>query len=204
MNTNALKEQGLTQEQIDFVMAENGKDLKKLQTANDNLTTEKEALQTQLNDAQNTLKGFEGVDLKTIQADLQAWKEKAENAEKDYNSKIAERDFNDALKAEIDNIKFSSEAAKSAVVEQIKGAGLTLNNGKILGLNDLIEQIKSKDANAFVNEAQENLEQNKAKFTSSMSGSSLGKAMTKADIMKIKDASERQAAIAEHMDLFTN
>ena len=61
MNTNALKEQGLTQEQIDFVMAENGKDLKKLQTANDNLTTEKEALQTHLNDAQNTLKGFEGV-----------------------------------------------------------------------------------------------------------------------------------------------
>ena len=31
-----------------------------------------------------------------------------------------------------------------------------------------------------------------------------GTGMTKADIMKIKDAKERQQAIADHMDLFTN
>ena len=39
MKTEELKAQGLTEEQISFVMAENGKDLKKLQKENDNLTS---------------------------------------------------------------------------------------------------------------------------------------------------------------------
>ena len=42
MKTEELKSQGLTEEQISFVMAENGKDLKKLQKENDNLTSERD------------------------------------------------------------------------------------------------------------------------------------------------------------------
>ena len=165
---------------------------------------ERDGYKEQLDTANETLKGFEGVDLTTIQSDLAAWKKKAEDAEKDFAAKIYARDFDDALKAEMESVKFSSEAAKRAVMAEIRDAKLNLKDGKILGLNDLIEQIKSKDASAFVDEQQQSLENNKAKFTSSMSGGNQGKgAITKADIMKIKDASERQAAIAEHLDLFT-
>lgn len=165
---------------------------------------ERDGYKEQLDTANETLKGFEGVDLTTIQSDLAAWKKKAEDAEKDFAAKIYARDFDDALKAEMESVKFSSEAAKRAVMAEIRDAKLNLKDGKILGLNDLIEQIKSKDASAFVDEEQQSLENNKAKFTSSMSGGNQGKgAITKADIMKIKDASERQAAIAQHLDLFT-
>lgn len=165
---------------------------------------ERDGYKEQLDTANETLKGFEGVDLTTIQSDLAAWKKKAEDAEKDFAAKIYARDFDDALKAEMESVKFSSEAAKRAVMAEIRDAKLNLKDGKILGLNDLIEQIKSKDASAFVDEQQQSLENNKAKFTSSMSGGNQGKgAITKADIMKIKDASERQAAIAQHLDLFT-
>ena len=137
---------------------------------------ERDGYKEQLDTANETLKGFEGVDLTTIQSDLAAWKKKAEDAEKDFAAKIYARDFDDALKAEMESVKFSSEAAKRAVMAEIRDAKLNLKDGKILGLNDLIEQIKSKQGKG---------------------------AITKADIMKIKDASERQAAIAEHLDLFT-
>ena len=47
----------------------------------------------------------------------------------------------------------------------IKEAGLKLKNGKILGLNDLIEQMKQSDASAFVDESQQQAQQNQARFT---------------------------------------
>ena len=76
---------------------------------------------------------------------LDTWKQKAETAENDYKQKIYDRDFSDALKTEMESIKFSSEAAKKAVMTEIKESGLKLKDGKILGLSDLIGQIKERE-----------------------------------------------------------
>ena len=116
-------------------------------------------------DAENTLKGFEGVDIATIQSELAAWKQKAEEAEKNATAQIYKRDFDDALKSELENVKFTSEAAKRYVESQIRDSDIKLRDGKLLGLSDLIEQIRKEDASAFVDEHREELEANKAKFT---------------------------------------
>ena len=154
--------------------------------------------------AEETLKRFDGVDLETMQAELDTWKQKAETAENDYKQKIYDRDFSDALKTELESIKFSSEAAKKAVMTEIKESGLKLKDGKILGLSDLIGQIKERDASAFVDEQSEKAKQQAARFTTPGTGRSTGGTgiMTKDDIMKIKDPSERQAAIAQNLNLF--
>lgn len=205
MKTEDLKAQGLTDEQIGFVMAENGKDLKKLQKENENLTTDRDTWKEKAETAEETLKGFEGIDPEQVQTELATWKKKAEDAEKDRDQKIYERDFADALKAELDGVKFTSEAAKKAVMADIKEAGLKLKDGKILGLNDLIAQIKEKDASAFVDEAQEQAQRNAAHFgpVTAPRGQQtpLGK-MTRKEIGEIKDASERQAAIAQNLSLY--
>ena len=61
-----------------------------------------------------------------------------------------------------------------------------------------------RDASAFVDEEQEKAKQQAARFTVPGTGKSTGGtgAMTKDDIMKIKDASERQTAIAQNLNLF--
>lgn len=166
--------------------AEHEKKIGKLETDRD---TWKEKAET----AETTLKGFEGVDLETMKRDLADWQKKAEEAEKNAQAQIYERDFSDALKAELESVKFSSEAAKRDVMSQIKAAELKLKDGKILGLSDLIEQIKKTDASAFVDEAQERLEQNKARFTQPAkpgSGAKTGRqklaAMTLDERMKLK------------------
>lgn len=177
--------------------AEHEKKIGKAETERDNWKSKAET-------AEETLKKFDGVDLETMQTELNNWKQKAETAAKDYEQKIYERDFSDALKAELESVKFSSDAAKRAVMAEIKESGLKLKDGKILGLSDLIGQIKEKDASAFVDEQQQKAQQQAARFTVPGTGKSTGGAnrTTIADIKAIKDPSERQAAIAKNLDLY--
>lgn len=164
--------------------------------------SERDAWKERAENAENTLKSFEGIDPESIKGELATWKQKAADAEKEYNNKIYERDFADALKTALEDVEFSSASAKKAVMADIKEAGLKLKDGKILGLNDLLEQMKKDDASAFVDEGQKQAGQNQARFTTSISKNNPPGKMTKADIMNIKDAGERQAAIASNMSLF--
>lgn len=169
------------------------------------LEAERDNWKQKAEDAEETLKKFEGIDPEKVQAELTDWKRKAEDAEKDYAAKLAQRDFEDALKEEISGYKFTSEFAKSAVIEEIKKSGLKVKDGKILGLNDLIAQMKDKDSSAFVDEQQEALEQNRARFTQPLNQNTGSKKMTRDEIVGqhyIKDRSERQKAIAENLSLF--
>lgn len=202
MKTEDLKEKGLTEEQIAYVMAENGKSISKLQDETKKLKDEVEAYKKRAETAEETLKSFEGKDFDAMTKELEGYKKKAEESKAEFDRQIAERDFNDALKTEIEGYKFTSESAKRAVMNEIKSAGLKLSDGKILGLKDLIAQIKEKDSGAFVDEQKEKLEKDKAKFTEPIKGSGSNGAITKDDIMKIKDAGERQQAIKDHIDLF--
>ena len=62
METEKLLEKGLTQEQVNFVMSENGKDLRKLQKEVSDLTSERDNFKERAETAEETLKGFEGKD----------------------------------------------------------------------------------------------------------------------------------------------
>ena len=103
--------------------AEHDKKIGKVETERDNWKSKAES-------AEETLKKFDGVDLDTMQTELADWKKKAEDAEKDYEQKIYERDFSDALRTEMEAVKFSSDAAKRAVMAEIKESGLKLKRRK--------------------------------------------------------------------------
>lgn len=203
MKTDELKAWGLTDEQSEKVMAQYGKDVSKLQKENEKLTADRDKEKERADTAEETLKKFDGVDLETMQTELATWKTKAENAEKDYAEQIAKRDFEDALKEEIGGYKFTSEAAKKAIMAEIREAGLKVKDGKILGLSDLLAQMKEKDASAFVDEKQEQLEAGRAKpFTGPLNSGGVAKKMTREEIEAIKDPAEMQQRIAENIHLF--
>ena len=193
MKTDELKAWGLTDEQSEKVMAQYGKDISKLQKENEKLTADRDKEKERADTAEETLKKFDGVDVETMQAELATWQQKAKDIEKDYANKLAQRDFEDALKEEISGYKFTSEAAKEAIMARIRAAGLKVNDGKILGLSDLLAQMKEKDASAFVDEKQEELEAGRAKpFTGPLKGaaqpttSEKWKSMSLDERMKLK------------------
>lgn len=160
MKTEELKSKGLTQEQIDFVMAENGKDLKQLQDDNKTLTAERddlkkkvdaatekeESLQQQLKDAQDTIKGFDGVDVEKLNKDVADYKARAEKAEKDAEAKILQRDQRDYLNAEFDKLGIASERTRKSLAAEIMGEdGLKWKDGTFLGLSDFLAKENEKD-----------------------------------------------------------
>lgn len=111
MKTEELKAQGLTQEQINFVMAENGKDIDKIQKKLDDMTVERDKEKGRADTAEETLKGFDGVDVEKLNKSIADWKKKAEDAEKDYKQKIADRDFDGLLKEAIKSANGLNEKA---------------------------------------------------------------------------------------------
>ena len=90
MKTEDLQAQGLNDEQIRFVMAENGKDInREKQRA--------EGYKTQLDTAKETLKGFEGVNVSELQGRVTQLTNDLAAKEAEYQKGLAKRDFNDLV-----------------------------------------------------------------------------------------------------------
>lgn len=169
---------------------------KKVKKAED----ERDQFKTRAETAEETLKGFDGKDIETITRERDEWKQKAELTERNYSERLAEREKNDLLKEACENIKFTSESAKRAIMADI-AKNVTVKDGKLIGFNDLLEDAKNTDASAFVDENQQHLEQNKARFTAQQKNNT-GETLTKDQIMAMKDPAERQKAIRENIGLF--
>lgn len=151
--------------EIRKALAENYKNIGEYNKTISKIEADRDQWKNKASVAEETLKSFEGIDPTKVQNEIDAWKQKAKEAEENAQKQIYERDFNDALKAEMNGYKFTSSAAEKAIMNDVKSAGLQMKDGKILGLSDLMAQIKEKDASAFVDEQQQNLEQKKAHFT---------------------------------------
>lgn len=123
-------------------IAEFDKQVKKTETAESNAET----LQTQLEDAQKTIKGFDGVDVEKLNKDIADWKERAEKAERDAEAKILQRDQRDYLNAEFDKLGISSERTRKSLMSDIMGDdGLKWKDGSFLGLSDYLSKENEKD-----------------------------------------------------------
>ena len=187
---------------VNKAVAENYKTISEVEKKTAKLESERDSWKERAEVAEETVAKFDGINPEKIQSEVEAWKKKAADAEENAKAQIYKRDFSDALKAKLETVKFTSEAAKRDVIAQIEAAGLKLKDGKILGLDDLITQIKESDASAFVDEQQEQLEQNKAKFTAPKETRGAAGTMTKDDIMSIKDRAERREAMLANKTLF--
>lgn len=170
MKTEELEKIGLSKEQIADVMKMNGTDIENLKKENETLTTERDNYQTQFETAKATLEGFEGKDFDAITKERDEWKQKAEQAERDFKKQIEARDYSDAVEKAADGLKFSSKSARKAFVAELLADPLKLKDGKLLGFDDYVEAYKKNDETAIVTEA----EGEQAQFTGQMDAGNAG------------------------------
>lgn len=149
-----LKDAGIevTDEQKAAVVAEVGKNYRtstdyerqtrKLESAE----SERDTFKQQLKDAQETIKGFDGVDVEKLNKDISDWKERATKAEKDAADQILKRDQRDYLKGEFDRLGISSDRTRKSLMEDIMGEdGLKWKDGAFMGLSDYLSRENEKD-----------------------------------------------------------
>ena len=98
MKRKNLEDMGLTKEQVDGIMAENGADIEAIKK-------ERDTYKTQLDTAQATLKSFEGVNVTELQGKITTLTNDLTAKAAEYQKQLADRDFNDLLKTTAEGFK---------------------------------------------------------------------------------------------------
>lgn len=117
MKRKFLEDMGLTKEQVDGIMAENGNDIEAIKQ-------ERDTYKGQLDVAQSTLKTFEGVNLTELQGKVQTLTADLERERLNFQKQITDRDFDDLLKTTATNYKPRDMKAVMPFidVEKLKGS----------------------------------------------------------------------------------
>lgn len=153
MKTEFLKSLNLSQEVIDKIMAENGKDIAVEQKKAEKVIQERDSyklkagsLETQVNDANTEIQKFKDMDIDGIKKAADDWKETAEKAKADADKQISQMKFDYALSAALTGAKAKNAKAVKALLDM---DGLKFNDGKIVGLDEQLAQIKADNDYLF-------------------------------------------------------
>lgn len=122
MKTEDLQAKGLSQEQIDFVMAENGKDVNAIKA-------ERDGYKTQLDTAQASLKAMEGVDAAGLQTKVTELTDQLQGKDDEIEKIKADYAFDASLKEAIRKASGRNEKAIMALldVETLKAYRLNIS-----------------------------------------------------------------------------
>lgn len=155
MKTDFLKELGLTQEQIDKIMAENGKDVNKAKGDTDALNTKITDLESQLTDRDNQLKGLKSQvkDNEALTAKITELEEANKTAATEHQNKMNAIQKNHAVENGIRDAKAKNVKAVMALLDMEK---ISYADGKLTGFTEQIDALqKAEDTNfLFVAEQQ--------------------------------------------------
>jgi hypothetical protein len=139
MKTEELKAQGLTEEQIAFVMAENGKDIKREQD-------KAAAFKTQLDEAKTSLKAFEGVDVSDLKTKVAALTADLDKKDAEYKQKIADMEFDALLDSQI---RGSSARDAVSVRANLDIEALKASKNQTEDIKAAIEKVKGEKSFLF-------------------------------------------------------
>jgi hypothetical protein len=117
MKTEDLKALGLTDDQITVVMKENGIDIAKEQKKTVTAESDRDNYKGQLETAQKALKDFEGVDVKDLQGKITTLTNDLKTKETEYQSQLADRDFNALLEGQITTFGAKNSKAVKALLD---------------------------------------------------------------------------------------
>lgn len=142
MKREALKELGLTDEQIDKVMAENGKDIEAQKAKTTAAETEAKVAKDQLVEANKQIDGFKAMPkVEDIQKAADEYKTKFEQAQKDAAIQVNTLKFDHALDAALTSAKAKDPVSVRA---HLKTDAMKLNeDGTILGLTEQLDKLKT-------------------------------------------------------------
>lgn len=115
MKRKFLEDMGLTKDQVDSIMAENGNDIETVKGELGQLKTELEQTKTQLQEANTTIDGFKDYD--QVKKQVEEYKTKYEQSKAEYETKIADMQFGALLEGAINAAGGRSAKAVRAMLD---------------------------------------------------------------------------------------
>lgn len=137
----------LNKETIDTIMAEYGKTTQGLREERDNL-------KTQVEDANKEIQSYKDMDIDSIKKSADDWKTKYEEMEANQKAEKEKSIRNERTNAFFNDVKFASESAKAGVISQFNEKGFKYDeeSKKFLGASEWLNDLKEKDSGAFLSD----------------------------------------------------
>lgn len=148
MNREELKEAGLTDEQIDKVMAAHGKVVNSTKEQLDAATAERDSLQEQITerDAQLSELGEKAKDNEELTAEINRLKEENTTATTELQQKLEKQAFEFSLDKALTGAKVRNPKAVKALLDTEK---IKLDGETLLNLEDQLTALKESDTYLF-------------------------------------------------------
>ena len=137
---------------LDAIMAEHGKGIEGHKNNAAQLTTERDALKTQLEASSAEIKSYKDLDIDGIKKAAADWETKYTTETQALKDQLTEQGYGFAVQQAIGDIKFTSESAKKAFVADLTAKKLPLQEGKLFGLDDFQKEYATADPGAFASE----------------------------------------------------
>ena len=135
---------------LDKIMDEAGKDVENHKQQISSLTTERDTLKTQLEEANASIQSYKDMDIDGIKEKVAEWEMKYNADTKALQEKLDAQAYGYAVEKVASGVKFSSNGAKKAFISDLTAKNLKLSDdGKLEGFTDFLEQYKKDDPSAF-------------------------------------------------------
>lgn len=150
MDRSFLEGLELDKEVIDKIFAEYGKTINPLKQENEKLKQEFESTKQELDKANEVLKGFDGVDVKALNSQIEEYKTSIKNMRKDNEEKIKSITINNAIDSKFNSVP---EKYRNLLKMQIDKTKISVDQNGIIGLEEQFNNLKEQYADLFtVNE----------------------------------------------------
>ena len=137
----------LDKETIDTIMAEYGKSTQGLREERDNL-------KTQVEDANKEIQSYKDMDIDSIKKSASDWETKYNDLVKAQEDAKNESIRTERTNAFFNDVKFASELAKAGVIAEFNKKDFKYDEetNKFLGASEWLNDLKEKDAGAFLSD----------------------------------------------------
>lgn len=148
MKRKFLEDLGLTKEQIDSVMDENGRDIEAEKEKSNTTTTELEDIKIQLKEANSTiteLKKNNG-DNEVLQTKVKEYEDTIKTQKADYEAKVRNLTLDSAIEKALTNAKAKHSDLLATKIDRDK---LVITDDKITGLDEQLKGLKDTYKDLF-------------------------------------------------------
>jgi hypothetical protein len=153
MKREFLKDMKLTDEQINAIMAENGKDVNGLREQVNSLTGEKDGLQSQLNDRDTQLKDLKGKvkDSDELTAEIDQLQKANKEAKEKYEADLSAQQKSFLVDKALTSAGVRNAKAMNALLDL---DSVEVKDGQLTGLDDQLKALRESDGYMFKEDPQ--------------------------------------------------
>ena len=149
MKREELKEHGLSEEQINFVMAQNGKDVNALNDKINGLTSERDCLQKQIDDRDEQLTTLKksAKDNEELQSQIKQLQDENKTAKQNYQDQLAKQNKSFKIEGALRDAKAKNIKTVLPLIDTEK---VSVNDdGTLNGLSEQLDNIKQDNGFLF-------------------------------------------------------